>query len=73
MNEDKFDAKFGRWFVGEYLNRYSAKIGERERKVIKNSSLKHLYYELMETTIKLEKLLKKNSALETEINIMKES
>ena len=75
MNEEKFDAKFGRWFVGEYRSnwRTSAKMKERERKIIKNCSLKNLYNELMETAIKLNKIIKRNSALETEINIMEDS
>ena len=73
MNENKFDEKFGRWFVGEYSNKFTAKMKERERKVIKNSSLKLMYNELIETTIKLKKIIKRNSALETEIDIMKES
>ena len=72
MNENKFDEKFGRWFVGEYSNKFTAKMKERERKVIKNSSLKLMYNELIETTIKLKKIIKRNSALETEIDIMKE-
>ena len=43
MSEEKFDAKFGRWFVGDYKpNKMAAKMKERERKVIKNCSLKHL-------------------------------
>ena len=76
INERKLDEKFGRFFVGEY--RYSNRLNttrmkERERKVIKNSSLKHMYDELMATTIKLKKIIKRNSTLETEIDIMKES
>ena len=71
MSEEKFDTKFGRWFVGDYKpNKMSAKMKERERKVIKNCSLKHLYNEMIDLVAKYNKLIKTNSALETEINIM---
>ena len=74
MSEEKFDAKFGRWFVGDYKpNKMAAKMKERERKVIKNCSLKHLYNEMIELAAKYKKLIETNSALETEINIMEDS
>ena len=46
---------------------------ERERKIIKNCSLKHLYNEMIELAAKYKKLIETNSALETEINIMEDS